>query len=775
MTKFDPDGDIVYSTYLGGGGNDYANGLAVDADGYVYVTGNTSSDATVGDFPLLSAIQVENNGAAGTQDLFVTKLDQNGEDLVWSTYFGGGATDSGEGIAVDPSGGVYVTGTTSSNSEFYIGTPDFPSVNPAQLNHGGGVSGGNDAFVVKFASDGQSVVYSTYLGGLNYEAGQGIATDASGNAYVTGTTGSNDFPRFNPYQNIFGGGLNDAFVTKFSSSGSLIYSTYFGAAANENGIGIAADSNGNTYVVGAAASGLETTTGAYQETVAGGYDAFVTKFSADGQSLIFSTYLGGALWDTGRAIVIDPDGYAYVTGSTESENFPIQSSYQSSNAGMADVFVTKLNPSGTDIVYSAYLGGEALDYPYGIAVDTTRNVFVAGHTNSSSFPTWNAYQQYHANNSSNDAFVVKLSEAADFDADGLTEYEELVFGTQPFNWDTDGDIVDDLNDVFPLDGSETLDSDAIETRMSNNPSTKMYPDISGDRIVWKDDRNGAFDIYLYDLFTGTEIRVTKTPSSIDRPAISGDRIVWEETRDGNLDIYLYDQLVDTEIRITSDLGDQWYPAISGDRIVWRDERNSNADIYMYDLSKGAETSITTNLAAQNNPAISGDRIVWQDWRNGQADIYMYDLSTGAETSITTNLAAQNNPAISGDRIVWQDNRNGNDDIYMYDLSTGTETPVITHDADQIYPSISGDRIVWLDYRYGNWDVFMCDLSSDTETRITIDSSLQTYPEISGGHIVWEDWRNGNPDIYVHRATVWVTTRTTARRITTPTRRISTGT
>ena len=770
---------LVYSTYLGGSLDDWGGGVAVDNDGNVYITGNTSSTY----FPASNP----NSSTQPVPNVFVTKLSPDGSTLIYSTYLGGNGADTGTDIAVDLSGNVYISGSTSST--------DFPTSVPLQ----GSNAGDYDAFIVKLDPNGSTVLFSTYLGGTGQDLGSSIAIDTSENVYVGGRTFSSNFPTTSGSLQESQGGGGDAFVAKLNPVGSSrLYSTYFGGSALEEANGIAVDASGNAHIAGQTQSTDLSTVSPFQGSNAGGRDAFVAKLNSTGASLIYSTYLGGDADEIGTDIEVDSDGNAYAVGYTYSSNFPTSNPYQASYEGNGDFFVTKFSPDGSSLFYSTYLGGGSTEAFPSVAVDAGGNAYIAGdtgvsgnnnvylaklssdgsylnysvtlygnsddrvhsialdpfgraylvgNTTSTDFPTADPYQGSNAGGS--DAFVVSLAALADEDEDGLTEYEELVLGTLPFNWDSDADDVSDLNDAFPLDPAEWMDSDAIETRMSNNPSTKMYPDISGDRIVWKDDRNGAFDIYLYDLFTGTEIRVTKTPSSIDRPAISGDRIVWEETRDGNLDIYLYDQLVDTEIRITSDLGDQWYPAISGDRIVWRDERNSNADIYMYDLSTGAETSITTHSAAQNNPAISGDRIVWQDWRNGQADIYMYDLSTGAETSITTHSAAQNNPAISGDRIVWQDNRNGNDDIYMYDLYTGTETPVITHDADQIYPSISGDRIVWLDYRYGNWDVFMYDLSSDTETRITIDSSLQTYPEISGGHIVWEDWRNGNRDIYVY--------------------------
>ncbi|MHC4278190.1 MAG: RCC1 domain-containing protein, partial [Planctomycetota bacterium] len=335
---------------------------------------------------------------------------------------------------------------------------------------------------------------------------------------------------------------------------------------------------------------------------------------------------------------------------------------------------------------------------------------------------------------------------ADDDNDALTDYEEGVFGTNPLLLDSDGDLVDDLNDAFPLDIIETKDSDAIETRITTNTSGQLYPAISGDRIVWEDFRNGNKDIYMYDLSTATETRITTDPLNQVFPDISGERIVWQDGRNlSDFDIYMYDLSTATETRITTDTSHQRAPAISGDRIVWDDNRN-NGDIYMYDLSTATETRITTDPSIQLAPTISGDRIVWQDLRNGNWDIYMYDISTGIETRITTDPLNQVLPDISGDRIVWRDDRNGNDDIYMYDLSTATETRITTDASQQHLPVISGDRIVWQDLRNGDRDIYMYDLS--TETRITTDPSNQDAPAIFGDRIVWHDDRNGHTDIYM---------------------------
>jgi len=257
--------------------------------------------------------------------------------------------------------------------------------------------------------------------------------------------------------------------------------------------------------------------------------------------------------------------------------------------------------------------------------------------------------------------------------------------------------------------SSSSSAPVLDGIMSIDPAT--WADISFTEVV-----NEA----------SSETPITTDPARQYNPAISGDHIVWADFRnaDGdinNYDIYMYDLSTGTETRITTDPAGQYAPAISGDRIVWQDRRNDNiegyryGDIYMYDLSTGTETPITTDPASQYDPAISGDRIVWEDRRNDNGDIFMYDLSTGTETRITTDPADQHAPAISGDYIVWQDRRNGNWDIFMYDLSTGTETGITTDPADQWGPAISGDRIVWEDQKNGNWDIYMCTIDGESDT------------------------------------------------------------
>ena len=267
--------------------------------------------------------------------------------LSYSTYLGGNSFDNGYGIAVDGSGNAYVTGNTASTN--------FPTQNPYQGTYAGG---SYDAFITKLDLSGNALTYSTYLGGSGSDYGYGIAVDSSGNAYVTGFTQSTNFPTQNPYQGTYAGGNSDAFITKLDLSGNaLTYSTYLGGSGSDYGYGIAVDSSGNAYVTGFTQSTNFPTQNPYQGTYAGGNsDAFITKLDASGGALTYSTYLGGSAFEMGHGIAVDGSGNAYVTGYTQSTNFPAQNPYQGTNAGFYDAFITKLDSSGNALSYSTYLG-----------------------------------------------------------------------------------------------------------------------------------------------------------------------------------------------------------------------------------------------------------------------------------------------------------------------------------------------------------------------------------------------------------------------------------
>jgi hypothetical protein len=389
---------LAYSTYLGGGNWDGSWSITVDSIGYIYVTGSTLSI----DFPTRDQYLTDQGG----RDAFVTKLDttQSGASgLIYSTYLGGNGIDYGCGIAVDSSFNAYVSGWTSST--------DFPILNQYQNDQGG-----VDVFVTKLdttQSGGLSLIYSTYFGGGSTDYCSEIDVDTNGYAYVIGATNSTDLPTLNQFQ-TFQGGSYDAFVTKLDTNSngnsSLIYSTYLGGNFYDYGEEIAVDNSGHAYVIGETTSSDFPTRNHYQ-TDQGGRDVFVTKLDttqSGASSLNYSTYLGGNGYEfAGYGIAVDSLGYVYVSGRTDSSDFPVLNQYQVDQPGR-DAFVTKLDTTQSGVsslIYSTYLGGSGEDNVCKIAVDNSGCVYVTGYTVSTDFPI---LDQYQVEQPGRDAFVTKL-------------------------------------------------------------------------------------------------------------------------------------------------------------------------------------------------------------------------------------------------------------------------------------------------------------------------------------------------------------------------------
>jgi hypothetical protein len=385
VTKLAPAGNaVVYSTYLGGSGNDNGLAIAVDGNGAAYVTGTTLST----NFPVQTGFQ---SFKAANWDSFVTKLSPTG-GLAYSSYLGGGDLDTGTGIAVDSTGAAYVTGSTYST--------DFPTQSALQNSKGGEY----DAFVTKVNPAGTALVYSTYLGGTAEDKGAGIAVDSAGAAYVAGHTYSTNFPLVSAYQTSFN--LEEAFVAKLSPSGaSLTYSTFLGGSGADEAFGIAVDSAGSAYVAGRTFSlNFPTTSGAYKSTTTGNTDVFVTKFTPAGNAAAYSSRFGGSGTEAAWGIAVNSGGAACVTGWTNSTDFPTLSPFQTDQPN-DDAFVTCLTPAGDGLEYSTYLGGSSNDYAAAIAVDVWGAAYVAGWTDSANYPTVNPLLTEQP---STDGFVTKI-------------------------------------------------------------------------------------------------------------------------------------------------------------------------------------------------------------------------------------------------------------------------------------------------------------------------------------------------------------------------------
>jgi hypothetical protein len=472
---------LVYATYLGGSNpsdgfpadND-GFAVAVDASGNAYVTGRTYTT----DFPTVNPLQPTNHGS---EDVFVAKVNAAGTALVYSTYLGGSGGDEGRGIAVDAAGNVYVTGVTLSN--------DFPLVNPLQSTFNGG-STSQDSFVAKLNASGTALVYSTFLGGSNgFTIGYGIAVDAAGNAYVTGTTSSPSFLTVNALQASLKG-MTSAYVAKINAAGTaLIYSTYLGGSttpgafpdggfpARNEGFGVAVDSAGNAYLTGITDAKDFPTKNAFQPALAGGRDAFVTEINTDGSALVYSSYLGGTGDDRGFSVTVDATGNAYVAGSTQSDDFPTtpgawQTTFGPRGFGRTDAFVAKVAAGGSSLVYSTFLGTTGIENSAGdVAVDSAGNAYIVGLADSFLTPT-----PYLAVNDLNgaigQAFTAKLNPVGSALADvvylsGANAYSIAVDGAG--NAYITGSASADFTTVNPIQPTFKGDGDAFLAKINPTP------------------------------------------------------------------------------------------------------------------------------------------------------------------------------------------------------------------------------------------------------------------------------------------------------------------
>ena len=386
---------LIYSTYIGGANAEQGFSIAIDASGNTYITGKTGSadyDVTAGVFQTTQA---------AANDAFVTKLNATGTALVYSTYIGGSGFDQGSSIAIGGTNLAYITGAT--------GSTNYPTT--AGVFQSTKVGTGNDAFVIKLNATGTALVYSTYIGGRTDDAGNSITIGTLGNACITGQTNSTDYDitagAFQTVKDV----NYDVFVTRLNAGGTaLIYSTFIGGGSADYGHSISIDGTGNTYITGyTASSDYDITAGAFQTTKGGLDDAFVTKLNATGTALLYSTYIGGTTIDRANAIAIDGSGNAYITGSAGNFYNTTAGAFQTGQQGGNDAFVTKLNPSGTALVYSTYIGGSLEDCSNSIAVDGNGNAYITGYTYSTNYDIIaGAFQTTHVG-TDDDVFVTILN------------------------------------------------------------------------------------------------------------------------------------------------------------------------------------------------------------------------------------------------------------------------------------------------------------------------------------------------------------------------------
>jgi len=383
LSKFDPNGNLIWSTYYGGPGGEMGVFLATDGNNSVYLVGNTNSTTGIssGGFQ---------NSLSALQDAFLVKFDLNG-NRIWATYYGGPSTENAQEIAIDNAGNVYLSGVTQSNSGIASG---------GYQNTYGGVQ---DAFLVKFNSSG-SRMWATYFGGSQSDAGNSVFTDNSGNVYLAGNTASSGICS-GGFDNSLSG-TSDAFLVKFNTNGGHLWSTYYGGANSEVGMDLAVDLNDDIYFSGHTNSSSGISSSGFQSTLAGAYDGFIVKFNSSGNRL-WATYYGGTDTESNLYVTTDNLGKVYVSGYTASTGSIASGGFSNTFNGVIDAFLVRFSSSGAREI-ATYFGGSNNEVPGRPSVDQNGSLYLSGYTESTSNISSGGYQNSFGGGT-NDAFLVKFN------------------------------------------------------------------------------------------------------------------------------------------------------------------------------------------------------------------------------------------------------------------------------------------------------------------------------------------------------------------------------
>lgn len=684
ITKLNPAGTgIVYSTYIGGAANDVGEAIAVNSAGEAFVSGYTRST----NLPVVAAVQPTYGG--GTRDAFFLRLSPNGNSLVYSTYVGGNGDDTSTSIALNNAGAVYGTGYTSSTN--------FVTVNAIQSFNAGGF----DAFVLELAPAGNSVVFSTYAGGSGSDQGFALALDALGFVYILGDTTSTNLPTFNALQPFYAGGPFDAFLAKLTPSGNnLVFSTYAGGNGDDSGQALAVDGSGNIYATGYTDSiNLSLIVDAVQPNKGAGYDAYVAKLNSSGSQVLYSTFLGGNNTDVAFSVAVDSAGTAYVTGQTFSSDFPLVNPTQGVYGGAGDVFVTKLWPSGSTILFSTYIGGSGDDWALDVAVDQSGNAYLTGRTGSANFPTVNPVQATKA--AGFDSFVAKLSTGVP------TPGPKIAFASSSVGKNHDIYLMDP-------DGSN-------QVRITNNAAYDDQPAWSpdGNKIAFMSDRSGNFEIYSMNSDGTGVTKLTNNVAADGFPSWSpdGSKIVFvsgDLRSPDTFEIYLMNADGSNRTRLTNDAVIDGVPTWSpnGSRIVFMSGATNffNFDDFEIFSMKPDGTNriqLTSNTVMDAQPSYSPDG--------------------------TKIVFASGTPFNASTFKIWVMNADGSNRVQLTNNSVTDGFPTWSHDGTKIiFSSGIPTSNPFRPFDETNVELYSINADGSNRVKLTNNSVLDWFPDWQPG-------------------------------------------